>query len=145
MSQRSTQQPATPSGMAWTWWRGDPLPSLEPLAGLTVERAPADLMLAQLNRVPRSEVLSRVWAGHRPYVARMDGEPVAYGWVATRTAEVADGRCRFRIPTSERYLWDFATVSAWRGRGIYPRLLQAILLAEAAGTERFWILHEWSN
>ena len=40
---------------------------------------------------------------------------------------------------------EFVTCAAWRGRGIYPRLLQAIILAEAAGTERFWILHEWSN
>src|SRR5215468_11079068 len=138
MSHGMPQQSASPSGMAWTWWRGDPLPPLDPLPGLTVERAQADTMLAQLNRVPRSEVLSRVWGGHRPYIARADGEPVAYGWVATRAAEFADGRCRFRIASAERYLWDFATLPTWRGRGIYPSLLQAIILAEVAGTERFW-------
>src|SRR6266536_1329803 len=134
-----------PSGMAWSWWRGDPRPDLQPLAGLTVEVATADAALADLNQIQVGEVFRRVRAGHRPYLARLGGEPVAYGWVATREASFGGGRVRFEVPSPQRYLWDFATRPAWRGRGIYPRLLQAILAAEAAEAERFWILHEWFN
>lgn len=131
--------------MAWSWWRGDALPSLEPLPGLTVAVAPADDALARLNRVTLAEVQRRARTGNRPYVASVDGTPVAYGWVATGSAEFANRLCEFEVPDSARYLWDFATVPAWRGRGLYPRLLQAIISAEVADAERFWILHAWEN
>jgi GNAT superfamily N-acetyltransferase len=145
MPRNDPQQALAPSGMAWTWWRGDPLPLLEPMPGLTSAPALADSALAQLNRVALAEVVRRVQAAHRPYVARVESEAVAYGWVASRLAGFGDGRCEFEVSASERYLWDFATVPAWRGHGIYPRLLQAILAAEGSSVERFWILHEWSN
>jgi len=134
-----------PSGLAWAWWRGDPLPPLEPLPGLTVAVAPADDALAELNRVSLAEVRRREEGGNRPYVAYAEGEPVAYGWVATRDAEFGNRLCEFEVPASARYLWDFATVPAWRGHGIYPRLLQAILDAESGDADRFWILHAWTN
>jgi GNAT superfamily N-acetyltransferase len=107
--------------------------------------APADAALAALNWVAFAEVRRRVETGNRPYVAYAEGQPVAYGWVATGEAEFANRLCEFEVPPGNLYLWDFATVPAWRGRGVYPRLLQAILTAEAAGTERFWILHAWEN
>ena len=138
-------RPLDRSGMAWSWWRGDRVPYLEPLAGVTIEAAPADATLAEVNRITVAEVFRRVRGGHRPYVARVDGHLAAYGWVATREASFGDGRVRFDVPAPYRYLWDFATLPAWRGRGIYPRLLQAILREEAPEGERFWILHEWFN
>lgn len=134
-----------PSGLAWAWWQGDSLPDLEPLAGLRAGIATADKTLADLNQISVAEVFKRVRAGHRPYVAMLDDEPVAYGWVATREASFGGGRVRFEVPLPHRYLWDFATRPAWRGRGVYPRLLQAILAAERAEADRFWILHEWFN
>lgn len=134
-----------PSGMAWSWWQGDALPELAPISGLTAGIATADKALADLNQISVAEVLRRVRAGHRPYVATLGGETVAYGWVATREASFGGGRVRFAVPPPHRYLWDFATRPAWRGRGIYPLLLQAILTAERVEAERFWILHEWFN
>lgn len=134
-----------PSGRLWCWWRGDPLPPLGPLPGLTVTVADADAALAELNALPLAEVVARARGWHRPYVARLDGRPVGYGWVATRKGSFWEDRVRFPVPPGSRYLWDFATLSDWRGRGIYPRLLQAILTAEQADAERFWILHEWGN
>jgi GNAT superfamily N-acetyltransferase len=131
--------------MAWAWWRGDPVPRLESIPGLTVKVALPNNALAALNQVGVTEVQRRVAADNRPYVAYFDGQAVAYGWVAAGSAEFADRRCEFEVPSSARYLWDFATVPAWRGRGIYPRLLQAILTAEQAAAERFWILHAWEN
>jgi GNAT superfamily N-acetyltransferase len=134
-----------PSGLAWVWWRGDPLKSLPPLAGLDIQEATPNAGLASLNGVNIGEVFRRVRAGHRPYMARIFGQPVAYGWVATREASFGDGRVSFQVPEQYRYLWDFATLPDWRGQGIYPRLLQSILVTEAAAAERFWILHEWAN
>lgn len=135
----------TPSGRVWTWWRDDPLPSLEPLEGLTVDLAEVDAALASLNRVSLEEVQRRAATGNRVYLGRLHGEPIAYGWVATQKGAFWQDRIRFPVPCHSRYLWDFETLPDWRGRGIYSRLLQAILVAEPPEAERFWILHQWAN
>jgi hypothetical protein len=49
------------------------------------------------------------------------------------------------LPRGDRYLWDFATLPAWRGRGLYPHLLQGIIAAEAAEAARLWIIHAPEN
>ena len=83
-------------------------------------------------------------AGHRPYIAHLGPDPVAYGWSATCEAEFG-GLQEFKGPPANRYLWDFATLPAWRGLGIYPRLLQTIVAREAGDAERFWILNQLGN
>ena len=78
-------------------------------------------------------------AGHRAYVALWDGEPAAWGWVATTAAEIGELESSFAIPRGERYLWNFVTFPSHRGLGIYPRLLDAIVRLESAEAGRFWI------
>ena len=51
----------------------------------------------------------------------------------------------FSVPIGNRYLWDFATLPSWRGCGIYPALLRAILEDERPQAARFWIGHADSN
>lgn len=126
-----------------TYWKNDPLQTLAPLPGFEVRLADDDAQLAVLNRIPVAEVRARRASGHRPYVGVIDGTPVTYGWAATRHAEIGELGLRFALPDGDRYLWDFATLPAWQGRGLYPRLLQGIVEAEAA--ERFWIIHAPEN
>jgi hypothetical protein len=71
------------------------------------------------------------------------GESVAYGWVADAGAAIGELDVAFRLEANDRYLWDFVTLPAWRGRGVYPHLLQAILRAEEGG--RFWIINAPEN
>jgi hypothetical protein len=103
-----------------------------------------DVMLARLNRIPLAEVHARRHDGHRPYVGRLHDMPVAYGWVATRSASIGELNLTITLSQRDRYLWDFATLPAWQGRGLYPRLLQAILQQEV-GAERFWIIYAPEN
>ena len=70
--------------------------------------------------------------------------PVAYGWVATRSASIGELNLTITLSQRDRYLWDFATLPAWQGRGLYPRLLQAILQQEVEA-ERFWIIYAPEN
>jgi hypothetical protein len=42
-------------------------------------------------------------------------------------------------------LWNFVTFAIYRGRGIYPRLLQRILDLESATAEHFWIAYAPEN
>ncbi len=136
--------PGEPAGPLYTWWRGDPLPTLTALPGLAIELARDLDLLAELSDLPAHEIQSRVDSGHRPYLARLDGVAVAYGWVATRNASIGALDISFSIPRGNRYLWDFVTLPDWRGRGIYPRLLQAISKHEGEAS-RFWIGHDAPN
>jgi GNAT superfamily N-acetyltransferase len=104
-----------------------------------------DAMMAELNHISIEEVRVRRQKGHRPYVAYLHGTPVAYGWVATREASIGELGLTIALPHSDRYLWDFATLPSWQGRGLYPRLLQAILRQEAHHAERFWIIYAPEN
>jgi GNAT superfamily N-acetyltransferase len=126
-----------------TWWRGDPLINLPPLADFTVRLAEDATELARLNNITVEEVQQRIQAGHRPSIGYLGPRPVTYGWAATRQASIGELKLAFPIAEGERYLWDFATLPAWRGLGLYPRLLQAIVQAEPA--DRFWIIHAPEN
>lgn len=125
--------------------RDDPMPALSPLAGLAVRRADDAALMAALQGRTVEEIVRRLAAGHRAYVATIHGAPAAWGWVATRAGEIGEVRASFAIPDGERYLWNFVTLPASRGMGIYPRLLQAILRAESAEAERFWIAYAPEN
>ncbi|HEU4629843.1 MAG TPA: GNAT family N-acetyltransferase [Gemmatimonadaceae bacterium] len=125
--------------------RDDPTPALPPLDGLTVARETDPATMAALQGRTEEEMRRRLADGHRAYVARYLGEPAAWGWVATRTAEIGELRSTFAIPAGERYLWNFVTLASHRGLGIYPRLLEAIVRAERREAARFWIAYAPEN
>jgi GNAT superfamily N-acetyltransferase len=129
----------------YSWWRADRSADLAPLPGLDVQIAENYQLLADLARLDLTEVLTRVRNRHRPYIARLDGAVVAYGWSAMRHASIGELGLEFAIPANNRYLWDFATLPAWRGLGIYPRLLHAIVRRESVEAARFWIGHVNGN
>jgi GNAT superfamily N-acetyltransferase len=132
-------------GYGYTWWRGDPLPALAPLPGFRVVATNQYSLIAELAQLAVDETQRRVHGDHQPYIAYLDGQPVAYGWSAAREGAIQELELEFAIPAHNRYLWDFATLPAWRGRGVYPRLLQAVLQLEAAMVDRFWIGHTADN
>jgi GNAT superfamily N-acetyltransferase len=126
-----------------TWWKADPLMDLTPLADFQVRLADDNAELARINRLTLAQVEERRRGGHQPYVGYIGGQAVTYGWVATKTASIGELDLVFAIPANERYLWDFATLPEWQGKGLYPRLLQAIVQTEAA--ERYWIIYAPEN
>ncbi|MCB0112030.1 MAG: hypothetical protein KDE53_39175, partial [Caldilineaceae bacterium] len=126
-----------------TWWSSDPLMNLSPISNFHVRLATGDAQLARINQLSMAEVAQRRRDGHLPNIGYMDETAVTYGWVATRQASIGELNLDFPIAADSRYLWDFATLPAWQGRGLYPRLLQGIVQTERA--ERFWILHAPEN
>jgi hypothetical protein len=128
-----------------TWWSFDPLPALAMLPGFHATTVNDDTLLAGINRISIEAVRARRQDGHRPYVGYVYDMPVAYGWVATRTASIGELDLTMTLSHRDRYLWDFATLLAWQGHGIYPRLLQAILQQESRAAERFWIIYAPEN
>ena len=125
--------------------RSDPTPMLAPLAGLDVRRVDCAATMAALQQRAEADMQKRFDAGHRAYVAYLNAQPAAFGWVATRSAEIGELRSTFAIPADERYLWNFVTLAQYRGLGIYPRLVDAIVRAESCEAERFWIAYAPEN
>lgn len=107
---------------------------------IQVARAADLAALAQATGRGPEEIARRWGEGHRAYVATHNGTPAAFGWVATRTATMGELGVTLQLEGNERYLWNFVTLPAFRGNGIYPRLLQEIIAAESSlGVDRFWI------
>lgn len=127
----------------WTWWAEDTLVPLPILKGFSVVPSLDYTLIARLSKTDETTVRQRFASAHRCYVAWVGTVPAAYGWVALAQAEVGELALHFAVPADERYLWDFATLPAWRGQGLYPRLLQSILVNERA--MRFWIIHAPEN
>ena len=59
-------------------------------------------------------------------------------------ASIGELGVEMRIAPNERYLWGLVTLPDWRGQGIYPVLIQAMLRQEA-DADRFWIGHDVGN
>jgi RimJ/RimL family protein N-acetyltransferase len=132
-------------GVVCSWWRGDPLSMLPPPSGLQIHLLAYDQDLAGVVALEPGEIRRRQARGDRAYLARLHGTPVACGWSATRQGAIGELGLSFTLPPTDRYLWDFTTHPAWRGRGLYPHLLQAILARESAEAERFWIGYDRDN
>lgn len=128
-----------------TWWYEDGLPQLALQPGLSVESVADDGLFAAISHLPIQEVVRRRTDGHRPYLAVLDGSPAGYGWVATRVASIGELNIEIDLPAGQRYLWDFATLPAFRGRGVYPQLLAEILRRECPPATRAWIIFAPEN
>jgi GNAT superfamily N-acetyltransferase len=82
----------------------------------------------------------RFQTGRRCHCLRAAGHIVAYGW-ATRGAEwVGELEREFRLGDDEVYIWDCATLPAWRGQRCYTVLLNQMLRQfHQEGAARIWI------
>ncbi len=128
-----------------TWWYEDGQAQLQPGEGLAID-APAQVdELCRISGISIEEYWRRSESDNRPYMARLDGQAVAYGWVAARRASIGELNLEFELPAGNRYLWDFGTVPGFRGRGLYPRLLAEITRRECPPATRLWIIHAPEN
>ena len=121
-----------------TWWRSDPVPRLAPLPSFSAQVATNTGLIASLTTHAPHAIATRFERGNRCYLAFMGDIAVAYGWVASQEGGIAELGWTFALPAGNCYLYNFRTLPAWRGRGIYPQLLQAILHQESF-FDRFWI------
>ena len=125
--------------------RHDATPAITPLNGLVVRPEFDPEFLAELQQRPAAAISARFAAGHRAYVAWLANEPAAWGWVATKTAEIGELATQFRIPPGQRYLWNFVTHVAHRGKGVYPWLIDEIVRIESRDASVFWIAYAPEN
>src|SRR3989440_7709615 len=85
-------------------------------------------------------VLQRLAAGRHCYTARVNGSLAAYGWVTFDEEAIGELGLIFRLKAGEAYIWDCATLPAYRRQRLYSALLAYIVRElRAAGLCRVWI------
>ena len=129
----------------YTFSTQDQLPTLKPIAGLHIEESTDLTLLSQMGETTEADVLKRLANDHLAFVAFVHGEPAAFGWMARGKARIGELNHELVLPLRNRYLWNFRTLAVFRGRGIYPALLQFMLQYEGEKASRFWIIHAPEN
>jgi GNAT superfamily N-acetyltransferase len=131
-------------GTFWMLKFDGPLP-----AGL-VPRIPTNFMrlgpemaqeLAQAMELDDPAViLQRFAAGRHCYAARIAHQLVTYGWVTFDEESIGELGLSIRLEAGDAYIWDCATLPAYRGQRLYPALLTYMLHElHAQGVQRVWI------
>ncbi|HLG65781.1 MAG TPA: GNAT family N-acetyltransferase [Ktedonosporobacter sp.] len=87
-----------------------------------------------------TEVLQRFERGCKCYLGKIEREIATYGWVSFADEHIGELDLTIRMPANNAYIWDCATLPAYRGLRLYPALLAYILNElEAEGIVRVWI------
>jgi GNAT superfamily N-acetyltransferase len=101
--------------------------------------------IAKLTQLPIAEVEQRFEEGNRIYVVQQVNQWIAYGWATSRQAIIGELGLTIQLDSANVYLWDFATLPAWRGKNVYPWLLQNITAQYANVAAQIWILSAPEN
>jgi GNAT superfamily N-acetyltransferase len=131
-------------GILWMLRLDKPLPGgPEPGIPVTFQRAGPEIAgeLAQVMQLDNPALVSeRFSTGRHCYVGRVEGKIATYGWITFDQEDVGELGLTIRLQKGEAYIWDCATLPAYRGQRLYPALL-AFMLGELqrTGFQRVWI------
>jgi GNAT superfamily N-acetyltransferase len=82
----------------------------------------------------------RFAARRRCFGLRVADQIVAYGWATRGVEHVGELERDFRLRADEIYVWDCATLPAWRGQRCYTTLLNDMLHQfRQEGLPRCWV------
>lgn len=130
-------------GTLWTMVLEGTVPA--PVASLaaTFGEAPpeaAESLAVVMGQGQIPEVQRRFAAGSRCFVARVEGEVAAYGWVSQGVEQIGELERSLHMRPDEAYIWDCATLPAFRRKGLYTALLGYIAATlREEGVRRLWI------
>ena len=145
----SAENDARRAGTIWMLNLDESIRTIEPLITATFRRADPDLLPALVSTVGRaaSESLStRFKTGRRCYAAWAEDQLVSYGWASFDEEYIGELNLRIRLLPGEVYIWDCATIPAFRRNHLYSALL-SYMIAElrAEGYCRAWIGADMDN
>lgn len=118
------------AGVIWALNLDEPTPPITP-------RIPATFRLARLESVSAlaeamgpeasAEILKRFETGRRCYTAWVGDKLAAYGWVSFNEEHIGELNLHLTLLPGEAYIWDCATLPAYRQNYLYSALLVYIL------------------
>jgi GNAT superfamily N-acetyltransferase len=123
---------------------------------VVIPRVHADFRRVSLNIAPAlasstglhllPETIRRLENGRQCYAAWVDGQAVAYGWVSFESEDIGELNLRIKLLPGEAYIWDCATLPAFREKLLYSALLNYILgELRAQNLCRAWIGADHDN
>ncbi len=139
-----------PQNTLWMLELGQPLPvGPTPQVPAVFMRAGPEVVqeLAQaMSLDDQTVVLQRFDSGRQCYVGRIDGTLATYGWVTFDEEDIGELSLSIRLQAGEAYIWNCATLPAYRGQRLYPALL-AYIVGELhhQGLRRVWIGTDTDN
>jgi len=137
------------AGTIWTLNLDEPVQAVTPLVPATFRRVGVDLvpaLVAAMDGVSSAGLLKRFDNGRRCYAAWVEDQIAAYGWVSFEDEHIGELNLRVRLLPGEVYIWDCATITAYRRNHLYSALLGYMI--EELGTEglcRAWIGADINN
>jgi hypothetical protein len=137
------------AGTIWMQNLYEPSPMVTPLVSTTFNSvAPecASALAAAMGADYSAEITRRFETGRRCYAAWIEGEIAAYGWVSLEEESIGELNLRVRLLPGEAYIWDCATLPAFRRFHLYSGLLTYILAElRSEGLCRVWIGADLEN
>jgi predicted acetyltransferase len=118
------------SGTIWTLSLDESTPAITPLVHATFSRVESQFAPELAESVGSNilaEILNRFETGRRCYIARVEGKLAAYGWVSFDEEFIGELNLRLRLLPGEAYIWNCATLPAFRHHHLYGALLVHIV------------------
>ena len=138
------------AGTIWMLNLDEPVVVVKPNVQAEFYRIELESVLA-LNSVIDSKALAesatkRLQSGRQCYAALVDGKLAAYGWVSLEAEDIGELNLRVKLLAGEAYIWDCATLPAYREKHLYSALL-AYILGELRSEQlcRVWIGADLEN
>ena len=111
---------------------------------VTPDLAPA--LASSTDSLSLTEITKRLESGRQGYAAWAEGQVAAYGWVSFEEEDIGELNLRIKLLPGEAYIWDCATLPAFREKLIYSALLIYILDdLRAQNLCRVWIGADYDN
>jgi GNAT superfamily N-acetyltransferase len=137
------------AGTIWMLNLDEPTPLVTPQIQSEFRRLDLDSVRAlasSIDSVTLAEFIKRLESGRQCYTAWVDGQPAAYGWVSFDNEDIGELNLRIKLLAGEVYIWDCATLPAYRKQHLYSALLAYILFElRAQGLCRVWIGADFEN
>jgi GNAT superfamily N-acetyltransferase len=137
------------TGTIWALNLDEPIPNVTPLISAAFQRVGPEFLPALVEVIgsdASAEILRRFERGRRCYMVWVDGELAAYGWVSFDQEYIGELNLRLRLLPGEAYIWDCATVPAFRRQRLYSALLTYIITElRAENFCRLWIGADLEN
>jgi predicted acetyltransferase len=126
----SAEPDSRPVGTIWTLDPDESTPSITPripAAFARIEPQSVSELAAAMEETVLAEVHKRLQSGRRCYVARVDGQIAAYGWVSFNDEFVGELNLHLKLLPHEAYIWNCVTLPDFRRHYLYSALLTYIV------------------
>jgi ribosomal protein S18 acetylase RimI-like enzyme len=136
------------AGTIWMVDLDEPMPAITPLVAAVFRRAGPESApaLAAAMGGAAAEVQERFETGRSCYTAWVDSQLAAYGWVSFDEEMIGELNLRLRLLPGEAYIWDCATLPAFRQKRLFSALLVYLVNELRAGPLcRAWIGADLDN